>query len=170
MDISQDEVISRYSPLARSIAQKYSKLGVPFEDLLQEGLLGILDAYNRFDEKKGTKFSTYATYWIKKRIIANIDRERKQSHDSIELVENILPEEKVHPGAEEKSKINLPGDMPNLEKKVMIALFEQQKTMAEIAEELNISRERVRQIKEKALRRLRALSVEKTGDKMPEQN
>lgn len=54
--------------LAISIAKKYLNNKISMEDLVQVGDLGLLDAVRRFDPERGTKFSTYATYWIKRRI------------------------------------------------------------------------------------------------------
>ena len=47
-----------YLPLIKSIASRYTGRGVPFEDLVQEGILGIIEAEKRFDASKGTSFST----------------------------------------------------------------------------------------------------------------
>jgi len=56
-----------YLPLIKSLAYKYKGNGVPLEDLIQEGFLGLLEAKSRFDPSKKVKFSTYAFYWIKKK-------------------------------------------------------------------------------------------------------
>lgn len=58
--------------LVISIAKKYINKGVSFEDLIQAGNEGLIRAADRFDETKGYKFSTYATYWIKLEILRNI--------------------------------------------------------------------------------------------------
>jgi len=165
MELSSEQLIEKYSTLARSIALKYARYGVPFDDLFQEGLLGILEAANKFDPQRGTKFSTYATYWIKKKIIESLKKERKNSLDSIHLIEEVVAEQKAAPVDKIPEKIKLPDNMPTLEKKVILSLFEHQKTLKEIAVELNLSRERVRQIKEKALRRLRAAGLYNQEDK-----
>ncbi len=156
MDITSDKIIEQYSSLAKSIANKYSQYGVPFEDLLQEGLLGILEAAKKYDESKGTKFSTYATYWIKKKVIEALEKERKSSLKSLKLIEETVEEKRSAISNVIPKKIKLPPNFPELEKKIILSLYEDQKTLQEIAQELGISRERTRQLKEKALRRLRA--------------
>jgi RNA polymerase primary sigma factor len=54
--------------LVISIAKKHKGHNIPLEDLIQEGNLGLLKAIERFDYKKGFRFSTYATWWIKQAI------------------------------------------------------------------------------------------------------
>jgi len=59
-----DDVINKYKPLVKSIARKYINSGELLEDLEQIGYLGLLNALQLFDEKKGVKFATYATWLI----------------------------------------------------------------------------------------------------------
>ena len=85
--MNKEKIANDYLPLVKSIANKYAHLGVPTEDLEQEGMIGLLEAADKFRDDKGAKFSTYATYWIKKKILAAIDKEKKGSLDSIKLTE-----------------------------------------------------------------------------------
>src|SRR5438132_8684202 len=54
--------------LVISIAKRYRNQGLPFLDLIQEGNLGLLKAIDKFDYKRGYKFSTYATWWIRQAV------------------------------------------------------------------------------------------------------
>ena len=152
--MNKEKIVTEYLPLVRSIAAKYNKLGIPQEDLEQEGMIGLLEAANRYEENKGAKFSTYATYWIKKYILAAVDKEKKHSSNSTNLNEEITRDEKASV-IKPATKIVLPSNMPENEKTVLIMLFQDEFTLKEIAEKLGISRERVRQLKEKGLRRMR---------------
>lgn len=54
------------------IAREYAGLGLPFEDLLAEGNLGLIEAANRYDPCRGAKFTTYAVWWIRKSITSSL--------------------------------------------------------------------------------------------------
>ena len=71
-DIARKKLIQANLRLVISIAKRYTGQGILFMDLVQEGSLGLIKAANRFDYKKGFKFSTYATWWIKQTIIRAI--------------------------------------------------------------------------------------------------
>lgn len=61
--------------LVISIANQYMNRGVSLEDLIQEGLLGLLKAIDKFDYRKGFKFSTYATWWIRQAIVRAVSEQ-----------------------------------------------------------------------------------------------
>jgi RNA polymerase primary sigma factor len=63
--------------LVISIAKKHKGHNVPLEDLIQEGNLGLLKAIERFDYKKGFRFSTYATWWIKQAISQHVLKRKR---------------------------------------------------------------------------------------------
>ena len=71
-NIAKKKLIQSNLRLVIAIAKKYTGRGILFMDLVQEGSLGLIKAANRFDYKKGFKFSTYATWWIKQTIIRAI--------------------------------------------------------------------------------------------------
>lgn len=154
--MNKDQILKDYYPLVKSIVNKYRNYGIPGEDLEQEGLIGLLEAAENFDKSRGTKFSTYATYWIKKKIIQALNQENKLSVSSSEILEETVADQK--PAVEDSlgKNITLPKDFPDREKQVLTLLFQQQLTLKEIAAEMNLSREKVRQLKEKGLRRLKA--------------
>ena len=67
-EMARKHLIQANSRLVISMAKKYMGQGVPFLDLIQEGNLGLMKAVEKFDYRRGYKFSTYATWWIRQAI------------------------------------------------------------------------------------------------------
>jgi RNA polymerase primary sigma factor len=61
--------------LVMSIARRYTCKSLSFDDLVQEGVIGLLEAINKFDAERGNRFSTYATYWIRQAIVRAIEKQ-----------------------------------------------------------------------------------------------
>jgi RNA polymerase primary sigma factor len=75
--VARKRLIESNMRLVINIAKAYRNRSIPFEDLIQEGAIGLMQAAERFDPDKGFRFSTYATHWIRQAIGRAIDNKSK---------------------------------------------------------------------------------------------
>jgi len=87
--LAREHLIKANTRLVVSVAKRYNHRGVPFLDLIQEGNLGLMKAVEKFDYKRGFRFSTYATWWIRQTITRAIADQGRTIRVPVHMVDRI---------------------------------------------------------------------------------
>ena len=153
-----------------SVAKQYQNQGLSLPDLINEGNLGLIKAAEKFDETRGFKFISYAVWWIRQSILqALVDAPFVEGEDNSLL--DVLPNDDSPSADRGLTNESLGTEIERAlqiltvrEREIIKSFFGigcQEMTLEEIGERLDLTRERVRQIKEKAIRKLKKPSASK---------
>jgi len=119
-ELAQREFVQSNLRLVVSIAKRYQASGMPLLDLVQEGNLGLIHAVEKFDWRKGFKFSTYATWWIRQAIQRGIANAGRTIRLPVHAADNLARLQKEKAALE--ARLGRPATLPELAEVLDLAL------------------------------------------------
>lgn len=177
---AKNKLITSNLKFVAKIANKYRGRGLSYSDLIAEGNIGLIKSLDYFDEKKGNRVLSYAVWWIRQMMMEAISKRGGYTGDSLpEDMDTVLDDEYSSGNINGKGKKEIPSyesgindnEITESVNEMMEILTEREQgmlqmyyglngerpcTLEEIGEEFGLTKERVRQINEKSIMKLRA--------------
>lgn len=181
---AREKLISANLKFVPTIAKQFKGYGLPFADIIEEGNIGLIKAIDRFDPKRDNKVISYAVWWIRKCILEAIEKKSMLEAENIDDIYNHVDDENEEESNENNIKViitekddfndnendfsfnikqvveDLFEGVPERERSIISDYYglygEAPKTLDEIGLEVNLTKERVRQLNEKALKKMRS--------------
>ena len=179
---AREKLIKANLKFVPSVAKQFKGCGLPFADIIEEGNIGLIKAIDRFDPKRDNKVISYAVWWIKKCIMEAIEKRGVLDTENIDDVFIKQHKNETDEQHASTSKFIIPEYLDSSDKEAYIStkqvieeLFDgvpererdiisdyyglygnSPKTLDEIGSEINLTKERVRQLNEKALKKMRS--------------
>lgn len=185
---AREKLINANLKFVPTVAKQFKGCGLPFADIIEEGNIGLIKAIDRFNPKKDNKVISYAVWWIRKTIIEAIEKRGVLDTDNIDDIYNqtisqekkyqnddvskMIVHEKKYFDDEIDSSPNMKeiiedlfDGVPERERTIISDYFglygDAPRTLDEIGIETNLTRERIRQLNEKTLKKMRANALVK---------
>jgi RNA polymerase primary sigma factor len=181
---AREKLIKANLKFVPTVAKQFKGCGLAFADIIEEGNVGLIKAIDRFDPKRDNKVISYAVWWIRKCILEAIEKKSMLDVENIEDIhtdindsdddcveENVnaklIVPEKIHFEDTTENTFNIKqiiedlfDGVPERERSIISDYYglygDSPKTLDEIGLEVNLTKERVRQLNEKALKKMRS--------------
>ena len=177
---ARNKILESNLKFVASIAKSYKGRGLSYSELVAEGNMGLIKALDKFEESRGNKIISYSVWWIRQSILDAIEKRNSnntedypadyeeqlddgQTNQKAQVQPSVFVEETSDTAEVKKTVLSLVDALDPREKEIVsdyYGLFgNEEKTLEEIGKERGLTKERIRQITEKALKKMRTAAL-----------